>query len=80
MVDSLKVKVPFTPSMFESRGLLKLGILYGWDWTLSSLWSILASKLAVFGRLDSVSEISTDANVAMRPNSLGMPFIFLYIS
>ena len=70
----------FTHSMFEAMGLVKLGILSGEDWTLSSLWSILASKLAVSGRLDSVSEISTDANVAMRPDSLGMPFIFLYIS
>ena len=79
-MDYLKVKVSFPASMLETRWSVKLGRLSGYDLEISSLWISLAAKLAISVRLDSVSDISTDASVAMRSNELSMPFIFLYIS
>ena len=48
-MDYLKVKVSFSFSMFETRRLVKLGKLSGEDLDLSSWWSILDSKIALFG-------------------------------
>ena len=47
---------------------------------LSSWWSRLAANLAVYGRIDFVSDIDTDAKRAMRPNTFGIPFPFLPFS
>ena len=79
-MDSLKANVSFTSSMFDTRGLVKLGILSGEYLALYSWCSILSAKLSVSIRMDLVSDMTTDANIAMRPNTLGMTFTFLYLS
>ena len=58
-MDSLKVKVSFTSSMFYARGLVKLGRLSGEDLDFYSLWISLAAKLVVDGRMDLLSDMST---------------------
>ena len=55
------VKVSFTSSVFDTRGLVKLGVSYGEDLVLSSWWSSLASKISVSGRMDLVVYMATDA-------------------
>ena len=57
-------------------GLLKLGRLYGEYLALFSCWSNLAAKLAVSGRMDLVTVMSTDAKRAVSPNIFGMPILF----
>ena len=49
---SLKAKLSFSSSIFEIMGLIKLGIFYGDDLDLSSWWSGLAGKLAVYRRME----------------------------
>ena len=80
MVDSLKVKVSFPSSMFDTMGVLQLGIFSGDDLALSSWWSRLYEKLAVSGRLGLVLDKATDAKREMRPNTLGVSFPFLSLS
>ena len=66
--------------MFETRGLLKLGIFSGDDLALSLCWGSLAEKLAVSIRINFVADLSIDTKWEMRPNTLGIPFPFLSIS
>ena len=75
----LKVKVSFTSSTFDTRGLVKLGKISGYDLALSSWWSSLAAKLTVSVRMDLVEDMNTDKNSLMIPNTLGMPFTLLYL-
>ena len=78
LVASLKVKVLFTDSMFEDRGLAKLGIFSGEDLALSSWWSRLAGKLSVFGIMDLVVDMATDKKRETKKNTLGITFPLLY--
>ena len=76
-MESLKLKVSFTSSMLEDRGLVNLGRFSGEDLDLSSWWSSLAVKLAVSGRMNLVADMATDAKREMRPNTFGMTFFLL---
>ena len=60
--------------MMEYRGSVKLGRLSGEDLYLSSWWSRLDTKLAVSGGIYLVSDMSTDENRELRPNTFGMHF------
>ena len=80
LVDSLKVKFLFPCSIFETRGFVKLGVFSGEKLALTSCWSILAAKPAVFGRMDLVVYMDTDAKSTMRPNTLGMQSTLLSLS
>ena len=64
--------------MFETRGLVNLGRFSAEDLDLYSLWISLAAKLAVSRRMDLVEDMATHAKRETRPNTLGMPFSFLY--
>ena len=68
MVASSKVKVSFLASILDARGLVKLGRFPGEELNLSSWWISLATKISVYGRMDLVSNMATDAKRAMRPN------------
>ena len=63
--------------MLEDKGLLKLVMLSGDDLALSSWCISLASKLAVYERMELVADMSTNVKREMRPNTFGMPFYFL---
>ena len=63
--------------MFETRGLAKLGRLSGEDLDLSSWWRSLAAKFSVSGRINLVTDMSTDAKREMRLNTFGMLFKLL---
>ena len=58
----MKVKVSFHSYMFETRGLVKLGRLSGEDLYLYTWWTRLATKLGVYGIMNVVKNMSTDAN------------------
>ena len=77
---SLMVKVSFTDYMLEARIFVKLGRLYGEDLDLSSWWRILVTKLAVSGIIDLVTDMATDAEISMRPNTFDILPPFLYFS
>ena len=77
---SLKVKVPFPSSVFDTRGLVKLVILYGEDMSLSSWGISFDEKLSVSGIVELVEDMITDAKREMRPKTLGMPSPLLYFS
>ena len=77
---SLKVKVSFTSSMFNNRRLVKLGRFYGDDLNFSSWWSSFAAKLTVYGIMDLVEDMDTDAKREISPTTLGVPSISLSIS
>ena len=66
--------------MFETWGLVNLGIFSGEDLDISSWWSRLAAKLTVSVKMDSVADIDTYAKREMRSKILGMPFPLFYIS
>ena len=72
------MKASFTSSMFDTSGLVRLSILYGKDLAISSWWSILYIKLAVYGRTELVADMITDPKRAARTTTLDMPFIFFY--
>ena len=72
---TLKVKVSFTDSMLETRGLLKFGGLFGEDLYLSSCWSSLAARIDISGRIDLVAEMAI-----MRSNNFCVPSPLLYFS
>ena len=75
---SSKVMIAYLASILEAMGLVELGILSG-EYLSLSLWcSSLAAKLAVSG--DLVADMDTYVKREMRPNTVGMPFIFLYFS
>ena len=63
--------------MLYARGLVKFGRLSGEDLDLYSLWSSLAAKIAVSGRINLVTDMSTDAKREMRLNTFGMLFKLL---
>ena len=71
---SLKLKVSFTTSMLEARGLVKLGIFSLEGLALSSWWSSLAAKIAVSVIMYLVADMNTDAKKVMIPNTFDMPF------
>ena len=77
---TLKVKVSFTDSMLETRGLLKFGGLFGEDLYLSSCWSSLAARIDISGRIDLVAEMATDEKRIMRSNNFCVPSPLLYFS
>ena len=66
------MKVSFTASMLEDRGLVKLGRFYGEDLDFSSWWRILTEKISVSGIMELLSDIATDA---YRANILGLPYL-----
>ena len=66
--------------MFDTRGLVKLGRLSGEDLDISSWWISLAKKIAVSGRINLVTYMNTDATRVMKPKTLGMKSLFLYLS
>ena len=61
-------------------GLVNLGRFSGEDLAISSWWRILASKLAVSGRMYLVAAMAKYAKRAMRPNKFGMTFSLLSLS
>ena len=71
-MDSLKVKLTFPSSVFDTRFILKLVIFSGDDLSLSSWWRILALKLSVSGIMGLVSYMATDAKRAMSQNIFGL--------
>ena len=75
MVDSLTAKVSFNYSILETRRLLRLEILSGDHLTLYSWWISLDKKLTVYGRMDLVEVMATDAKRAMIPKFFGMPLL-----
>ena len=79
-MDYLKVKVSFTYSMFDARGLLKLGRFSGEDLAFSSWWSSLSGKTSVSRRMDRLIDMATDAKRAMRPKTLVIPPLLLSLS
>ena len=74
----LTLKVLFSFSMFETRGLVKLVRLSGEYLALSSWWSKLTEKLTVSGRMYLLSDMATGAKREIRPKTLGVPSLFLY--
>ena len=70
----------FPSSMFENRGLLKLGRLFREDLDISLWCSSFAEKLTVSGGMYLVADMYIDVKSKMRPNNLGMPFPLLYLS
>ena len=66
--------------MFDTMGVVKLGIFYGEDLAHSSWWSILDENLSVYGRMNLVVDMDTYAKRSMRPKNLDMPFPFLSLS
>ena len=79
-MESSKLKVSFSSSMLEARGLVNLGRFSGEDLDLSSWWSSLAVKLDVSGIMNLVEDMATDAKREMRPNNFGMlffPLVFI---
>ena len=46
--------------MFDTRGLVKLGRLYGEELDIYSWWSILAAKLSGYGIIYLVEDVATD--------------------
>ena len=79
-MSSLKVRVSFTLSLFDTRGLIKLGRFYGDYLAISLWWSSWAAKIAVYVRMYLVTDMDTDAKRTMRSRTLGVTFIFLYFS
>ena len=79
MLASFKFKVSFPYSMFDTRGLVKLGMLSGEDLGFSSWCGSLDEKFDVYGRMDLVAYISTDAKKKMRPKTLGVPSLFFFL-
>ena len=80
IVASLKLKILFTASILEARGLVKLGRLFVDDLALSSWWISLSTKFDVSGIMDLVEDMATYAKRAMRPNNFGIPFSLFYLS
>ena len=74
------MKLSFSSSVFDTRGLVKLGRLSGDYLTLSSCWISLTKKLAIYERMDLVAEMVTYLKRTMRPNTLGMISHFLSLS
>ena len=72
--------MPFTSSILENRGLVKLGRFSGEDLALSSWWSSLATKLAVSGIMDLVVDMEIYVKRPMRPNNLVLPFHLFFLS
>ena len=79
-MDYLKMKVLFTNSMLEVRGLVKLERLSGEDLDFYSWWIRLSEKLAFSGRMYLVTDMAKDTKREIRPNTLGLPSLFLYLS
>ena len=75
MVAFLKVKVQFPSYMLETRGLLNLGGLSGYDLALSSWWISLATKIFVSWIMDLLLVVDTDAKMETSSNIFGMPLI-----
>ena len=80
LVASLKVKVYFTDSFMEARGLVKLGRLSGKDLALSSWWIRLDTKLAVSIIMDLVVDMDTYAKMEIMLNTFDMPFSLFSLS
>ena len=59
--------------MLEARGLAK-------DLALYSPWSRLFLELDVYGGMELVVDMATDAKRLIRSNTFGMTFTFLYFS
>ena len=78
LVASLKTKLSFPDSMLESRGLLKLEIFCWKKLAIFSSWRSLAGKLAIYGRMDLVTDMATDVKRAMMPNTFRVTFPFLF--
>ena len=74
------MKLIFPYSVFDTSGLLKLGMLSGENLALSLLWIILAAKIAVYGRMDLVVDITINTKREMRQKPFGVIFLFLYFS
>ena len=70
-MDSLNVKLIFTASVLEVRGLVKLGMFYV-DYLAVSSWYIrLPEKLSIFVIMELVEVMATYAKRAISPNKLG---------
>ena len=67
-------------SIMEARGLTILGIVFGEDLDISSLWSSLDEKLAVSGIMDLLAEMTTYEKRSMRLNAFVVTFYLLYLS
>ena len=63
--------------MFDIIGLVQLERLSGEYLDLSSWWSRFSAKISVSGRIYLLEDMTTDANRATRPKTLGITFIFL---
>ena len=74
------MKLSFTASFLEARGLVKLGMIYGEELDIFSWQRSLASKLAVSERIDLVVDTATYAKRETRPNNFCIPFNFLSFS
>ena len=79
MVDYLKVNLSLPGSMLEYRGLMKLERLSGEDLDFYSWWIRLSEKLAFSCRMYLVTDMAKDTKREIRPNTLGLPSLFLYL-